>query len=179
MPSLSLPPAVMQYPLREKIGDPALFVGREQEFKNFHKWLAGMPRLLSQSRALLGRRKSGKTAFVQRLYNQLWSANGPLIPFYFSVPETAVWYPDFVLMYYCTFATQYIAFMERDPLLLRNPLEMTEIHAYAEAHGISRFARDVEGMLNELERGLHGLMWERAYRAPHGRYLRPTHPGDH
>lgn len=83
MQTFTLPPAVMQYPLREKISDPSLFVGREAELNNFHKWLTGMPRLLSQSRALLGRRKSGKTAFVQRLYNQLWSANGPVIPFIF------------------------------------------------------------------------------------------------
>lgn len=167
MQNVSLPPAVMQYPLREKIGDPSLFVGREQEFNNFHKWLAGMPRLLSQSRALLGRRKSGKTAFVQRLYNQIWSANGPVIPFYFSVPETAVWYPDFVLLYYRTFATQYIAFLERDPMLVQNPLELEEIRAYAEAHNISRFVRDVDGLLKEWERELYGSMWDRAYRAPH------------
>jgi hypothetical protein len=157
----------MQYPLREKIGDPSLFVGREREFNNFHKWLAGMPRLLSQSRALLGRRKSGKTAFVQRLYNQLWSANGPVIPFYFSVPETAIWYPDFVLLYYRTFATQYISFLERDPTLVQNPLELEEIRAYAAAHNISRFVRDVDGLLQEWERELYGSMWDRAYRAPH------------
>lgn len=167
MQNLSLPPAVMQYPLREKIGDPSLFVGREEEFNNFHKWLAGMPRLLSQSRALLGRRKSGKTAFVQRLYNQLWSANGPVIPFYFSVPETAIWYPDFVLLYYRAFATQYIAFLERDPTLVQNPLELEEIRAYAAAHNISRFVRDVDGLLKEWERELFGSMWDRAYRAPH------------
>jgi len=148
----------MQYPLREKIGDPSLFVGREREFNNFHKWLAGMPRLLSQSRALLGRRKSGKTAFVQRLYNQLWSANGPVIPFYFSVPETAIWYPDFVLLYYRTFATQYIAFLERDPTLVQNPLELEEIRAYAAAHNISRFVRDVDGLLQEWERELYGSL---------------------
>lgn len=70
-------------------------------------------------------------------------------------------------MYYRTFASQYIAFRERDSMLLRNPLEMEEIRAYAEAHDISRIVCDVDGLLNELERGLHGLMWERAYRAPH------------
>lgn len=167
MENLLLPPATMQYPLREKIGDPSLFVGREQEFKNFHKWLAGMPRLLSQSRALLGRRKSGKTAFVQRLYNQLWSANGPVIPFYFSVPETAVWYPVFALLYYRTFATQYIAFRERDTLLARTPLTMAEIRSYAETHALSAFVRDVDNIEQALQRGLHGLMWDTAYRAPH------------
>ncbi len=165
--TFALPPAVMQYPLREKIGDPSLFVGREQELNNFHKWLAGMPRLLSQSRALLGRRKSGKTAFVQRLYNQLWSANGPVIPFYFSIPETAVWYPVFALLYYRSFATQYIAFRERDAAMLRTLLSLEQIKAYGVAHALALFIQDVDNIAQALQDGLHGLMWDTAYRAPH------------
>jgi len=72
----------MQYPLREKIGDPELLVGREREWKNFGKWLRYIPKKLGQSRVILARRKSGKTAFVQRIFNQLWSENGAVIPFY-------------------------------------------------------------------------------------------------
>jgi Cdc6-like AAA superfamily ATPase len=80
----------MQYPLTENIGEPSLLVGREQEFRNFGKWLAKIEKRLSKSRAILARRKSsGKTAFVQRLFNQLWTANGMVIPFYFEFGETA------------------------------------------------------------------------------------------
>lgn len=43
MQNLSLPPALMQYPLREKIGAPALFVGREQEFKDFSHYYTLRP----------------------------------------------------------------------------------------------------------------------------------------
>lgn len=85
----------MQYPLKEKIGDPQLLVGREKEFQHFRKWIAGMPREISKSRAILGRRKSGKTAFVQRLFNELWSANGMVIPFFTAFPNrrsgTRIW----------------------------------------------------------------------------------------
>ncbi|RLC07625.1 MAG: hypothetical protein DRI57_25625, partial [Deltaproteobacteria bacterium] len=77
----------MQYPLQEKIGDPSILVGREEEFKNFGKWLAFIPRKLSKSRVILARRKSGKTAFVQRIFNQLWSENREVIPFYFDIAE--------------------------------------------------------------------------------------------
>jgi len=129
--------STMQYPLHEKIGDPDLFVGRKEEFESFHEWIEKMPRLMAQSRVLLARRKSGKTALVQRLFNQLWSANGRVIPFYFSIPETAIWYPAFALMYYRTFATQYISFLERDSELMQYPLEMAEIRAYGEANSIS------------------------------------------
>ncbi|MCB0060671.1 MAG: hypothetical protein KDE19_01095, partial [Caldilineaceae bacterium] len=162
-----LPESAMQYPLREKIGDPGLFVGRAHELRDFHQWIAGMPRLLSQSRALLGRRKSGKTAFVQRLFNQIWSANGDVIPFYFSVPETFMWYPEFVLLYYRTFATQYISFRERDPDLLLEPLSMEQIRAYGEAHGIAALVNHVNLIVDDQQKGYHGLMWDTAYRAPH------------
>ena len=33
----------------------------------------------------MGHKKSGKTAFVQRLFNQIWSANGPVVPFYLEM----------------------------------------------------------------------------------------------
>ncbi len=77
----------MQYPLQEKIGDPDLLTGREREFRTFGQWLSKIPKKLSKSRVILARRKSGKTSFVQRIFNQLWSENGALIPFYFDVAE--------------------------------------------------------------------------------------------
>ncbi len=66
----------MQYPLREKIGNPDLLAGREKEFDNIGKWIANIPKCLSKPRVILARRKSGKTAFVQRIFNRLWSAAG-------------------------------------------------------------------------------------------------------
>ncbi|MCP4754958.1 MAG: hypothetical protein GY866_29120, partial [Proteobacteria bacterium] len=56
----------METPLPERIGRPELFVGREKEFAGFNKWLSFIPKSLSKSRVILARRKSGKTAFVQR-----------------------------------------------------------------------------------------------------------------
>ena len=75
----------MQYPLEEKIGPPDLLVGRAKEFVRFNKWLKFIPRKLSKSWVILARRKSGKTSFVQRIFNQLWSQNGRVIPFYFDI----------------------------------------------------------------------------------------------
>ena len=157
----------MQYPLQEKIGDPDIFVGRGEEFKIFHEWIDWIPKRAAQSRVLLARRKSGKTAFVQRLFNQLWSANGEIVPFYFSIPETAIWYPSFVLMYYRTFATQYISFLERDPELVDGLLEMEEIKAYGGENSISTLVKHVKMILNAQQQGHPDLMWDAAYRAPH------------
>jgi len=161
----------MQYPLKEKIGNPDLFVGREREFKNFGQWLANIPRELSKSRVVLARRKSGKTALVQRIFNQLWSQNGQVIPFYFSVPENNMWYPDFAMEYYRAFASQYISFLERDEQLVRQPLSLEEIKAYGLSHptnpSMKGLVNDVDSLFKDKELNSHGLMWLTASNAPH------------
>ena len=156
---------MMQYPLKEKIGHPDLFVGRSREFKNFNQWLEKMPQELSKSRVILARRKSGKTVFVQRLFNQLWSANGQIVPFYFSVPETKMWLGNFAIRYYRTFASQYISFLERNPELVRQPLSLEKIKKYAEEKNLMLFVDDVELLLKQGNN--HDAMWETAYSAPH------------
>ncbi|MGB0384574.1 MAG: hypothetical protein ACPGWR_07095 [Ardenticatenaceae bacterium] len=156
----------MQYPLREKIGDPSLLVGREREWKNFGKWLRYIPKSLGKSRVILARRKSGKTAFVQRIFNQLWSENGAVIPFYFDIAEKKIWYPDFAINYYRAFASQYISFLERDESLVRSPLSLEEIRAYGTS-SVKLLVRDVDSLLNDQQKGSHDLMWITAYTAPH------------
>ncbi len=159
---------MMKYPLTEKIGDPELLVGREKEFKNFGKWIDYIPRMLSQSRVILARRKSGKTAIVQRIFNQLWSENGAVIPFYFNIGENKVWYPDFAINYYRAFASQFISFMERDETLVAKPYSLEEIREYGLKKEIKPFVDDVEFLLREKKAGgLHNSMWETAYAAPH------------
>ncbi|OQY54030.1 MAG: hypothetical protein DRR08_13035 [Candidatus Parabeggiatoa sp. nov. 2] len=157
----------MQYPLEEKIGTYDLLVGRAQEFKKLNKWIANIPNKLSKSGAILGRRKSGKTTFVQRLFNQIWSANGPVIPFYISIPDAPIWYPHLAIKYYETFASHYISFMERDPLIVDKPLNMAQIKAYGEANGNQVLVEDVDYMAGYLKSGGYDLVWDRAYRAPH------------
>ncbi len=78
----------MQYPLTEKIGNPDLLVGREKEFRILEQWLAKIPKRPGKSRVILARRKSGKTAIVQRIFNRRRTENGISIPFYFSIAET-------------------------------------------------------------------------------------------
>jgi hypothetical protein len=158
----------MQYPLSEKIGEPELFVGRKTEFANFNKWLANIPRKLSKSRAIIARRKSGKTAFVQRLFNQLWNENGAVIPFYFSFEENKIWYPDLAIKYYCAFASQYISFQERQPKWVNTPLSLEEIKEYGRKNSNSLLIRDTRFI--EQNRGIggnHSLMWDIVCSAPH------------
>ncbi|MDM8561369.1 hypothetical protein [Candidatus Parabeggiatoa sp. HSG14] len=158
----------MQYPLSEKIGDPDLFVGRKKEFRLLNKWLKNIPRRLSKSRVILARRKSGKTAIVQRIFNQVWSENGLVIPFYFSFEENKIWYPDLAIKYYCAFASQYISFLERDVKLVDKWLSLEKIRQYGVENSIENFVEEVDFLQNNKDiGGSHGLMWDIACSAPH------------
>jgi len=106
----------MTYALKERIGDPLIFSGRKKEMKLLLDWAAGIPREISKSRALLGRRKSGKTAIMQRLFNILWNQNGKVVPIYIEIPDEDLWLHDFVSKYYLIFASQYISFLSRTVL---------------------------------------------------------------
>ncbi len=157
----------MQYPLDERLGDPNLLVGRSDQFGEYHKWFAGIPKRLSKSRVILARKKSGKTAFIQRLFNQLWSANGSVIPFYLEIADQKVWYPELAISYFQTFASQYIAFRERDVTPVRDPLSLEAIAAYGRKHNVDLFDRVATELPDLFSKGLHGSMWNLAIHAPH------------
>ncbi|MCE7983143.1 MAG: hypothetical protein DYG89_18360 [Caldilinea sp. CFX5] len=157
----------MYYPLEEKIGHPDLLVGRAKEFTKFQQWINKIPDKLSKSRVILARRKSGKTAFVQRIFNQLWSANGKVIPFYFVFEEDKIWKPDLAVKYYRAFASQYISFIERETELVGKPLSLEQIRAYGVTKGNHVLVDDVDSLLNDQARASYGLMWDTACGAPH------------
>jgi len=157
----------MKYPLQEKIGNPDLLVGRDKEFEDLGKWTGNIPKKLSGSRVILARRKSGKTAIVQRIFNRLWSENGEVIPFYFDMTENPVWYPDLAVKYYCTFASQYISFSERDETLVRKPLSLEKIREYGVKKSVPSLVDDVDSILWAKKMEFHTSAWETACGAPH------------
>ncbi|MDM8551067.1 hypothetical protein QUF72_13350 [Desulfobacterales bacterium HSG2] len=161
----------MQYPLPEIIGNPDLLVGREKEFGLLDKWISRIPDRLSKSRAILARRKSGKTAIVQRIFNRLWSENGEVIPFYINIPERNVWFPNFAVGYYCAFASQYISFLERDQTPVDSPLTMEQIREYGKSKSLRQVVIDVDSMLHYKKNRDHDLLWQTASSAPK-RYAR-------
>ena len=163
----------MQYPLEEKIGVPELLVKRKREEANFGKWLSWIPKKLAKSRVILARRKSGKTAFVQRIFNQLWNENGTVIPFYFDVADVKTSLFELSVKYYCAFASQYISFLERDASLVDYPLSLQEIGEYGQAKSNTNLTRDVTVLLDYQKHRNYGLMWDTAYSAPN-RYASNT-----
>lgn len=106
--------------LKERIGNPHLFCGREKEMRRLLTWTSGIPKELSKSMAMLGRRKTGKTAIMQRLFNILWNQNDQVIPFYFEVHDQDICLLHFAEKYYCVFLSHFFSFVLRKILPLNN-----------------------------------------------------------
>ncbi len=110
----------MIYAFEERIGDPSLFCGRKQQMALLMNWVDMIPKKAAKSRALLGRRKCGKTAMMQRLFNILWNQNGLVVPFYLEVQDANQSLLAFSEEYYSTFMSQYLSFKTRRVLPLNN-----------------------------------------------------------
>ena len=106
----------MIYAIEERIGDPSLFCGRKNEMEMLLNWVNRIKIKRAKSKALLGRRKSGKTAIIERLYNILWNQNDRIVPFYFEMKDRNNWILDFACEYIQTCLTQYASFLTRTPL---------------------------------------------------------------
>ncbi|MBF0103277.1 MAG: hypothetical protein HQK77_20445 [Desulfobacterales bacterium] len=103
----------MRIYLEEKIGNPDLFTGRKRELKELLQWTTKIKQKLSPSRALMSRRKTGKTALLQRFYNLVFEANDGVIPFYYEVREENQWAIEFCEDFFTKFILHYIAFKSR------------------------------------------------------------------
>jgi len=156
----------MEYPLTEEIGNPDLLTGRKKDFGLLEQWLARIPKRLGKSRVILARKKSGKTAIVQRIFNRLWTENGIIMPFYFSIAEARIWYPEFAVEYYQAFASQYISFLERDKRIVKDHLSLEKIREYGLKKSLDILVSDVDSLADYKANGFYGLMWKTAYTAP-------------
>jgi hypothetical protein len=103
----------MDYALEERIGNPDLFTGRKEELAYFLNWINEIKERKSQSTAVLARRKMGKTAIMERLFNITFFKNNGVIPFYYEIKERKIWIVDFCIDFFLTFIYQYMAFKTR------------------------------------------------------------------
>ena len=153
------------YPLAEEIGDPELFVGREQEMNHLLDWAQRAKRLRSKSMGILARRKKGKTALLQRFFNVLFMKNDPqLIPFYYRIPEKRQAELDFTEMFYRRTLTQYFAFTTRTSDWVRTVLPMDALRELAASD--RSIAEDILAMEDMLARAPTSA-WPFAQEAAH------------
>lgn len=143
--------------LKEKIGNPDLFTGRKKELAFFLKWIEGIKKEISMSTAILSRRKTGKTALLQRLYNLTFDANNGVIPFYYEVKEGKRWAVDFCRDFYLTFIWQYMAWKTRNSAYI--DLAPEERHDFANTVTVAE--KEHLGYLVGSIRGVEKLVREK------------------
>jgi hypothetical protein len=158
----------MEYALEERIGNPDLFTGRKEELSYFLKWINDIKERKSQSTAILARRKMGKTALLERLFNITFYKNDGVIPFYYEIKEKDIWIVDFCIDFFLTFIYQYIAFKSREKGYLdkhkRKNLNLAKQAAINEGMDyLTGFIDDVE---YTIDHDHVDLLWETVREAP-------------
>ncbi len=157
----------MQLAMKEKIGHPELFTGRRQQLSNLLVWVAKIKRELSHSRAMPARRKSGKTALLQRLYNVVYAANDGVIPFYYEVPEQELWAMDFCQDFFLKFIFQYIAFKSRNPeYVTLDSAGFEDAMIFARQESQDHLCKWIDMYQNRAAQQSPFLTWDMARNAP-------------
>jgi len=159
----------MDYALKERIGKPELFTGRKEELAYFLKWINDIKEEKSQSTAMMARRKMGKTALLERLFNITFYKNDGVIPFYYEVKETKMWIGDFCQDFFLTFIYQYIAFKTRkheylDPFRKSNFARAKQEAKKENLEFLIQRIEDVEKLIRDEQLG---MLWEVVRIAPY------------
>lgn len=152
----------MEYAFEERIGDPDLFTGRKEELDFFLTWIGNIKKRLSQSSALLARRKMGKTALMERLFNITFAKNDGVIPFYYEIKERDMWIADFCQDFFLTFIYQYIAFKTRkkEYLSLINKSDFDLAVSVAEKEGLDYLTDIIDGVAHAIAHEKLDILWE-------------------
>jgi hypothetical protein len=159
----------MDYALKERIGKPELFIGRKNELSYFLKWINDIKEEKSQSTAMMARRKMGKTALLERLFNITFYKNDGVTPFYYEVKETKMWIGDFCQDFFLTFIFQYIAFKTRkneylDPFRKSN---FERAKQDAKKEGLEFLIQRIEDVEKLTRDEQLGMLWEVVRIAPY------------
>ena len=114
--------------LKEEIGKPELFTGRKKDLGFFLDWVDLVNDELGHSHVILARKRRGKTALVQRLFNHIYTrANPKIIPFYIRVDEGRTTQMQFSQRLFCSLISQYLGHKRRDPKLIRKTMELNRL----------------------------------------------------
>jgi hypothetical protein len=159
----------MDYALEERIGNPALFTGRKEELSYFLKWIGDIKERKSHSTAIMARRKMGKTALLERLFNITFFKNDGVIPFYYEIKEIEMWTVDFCRDFFLTFIYQYIAFKTRktEYLTPEEKNNFTRVKTAVVNEGLDYLTGVIEGVEYAVEHEQIDSLWETVRTAPH------------
>lgn len=121
-------------PIEDLVGD--LFVDRQEELRMCREWVENIPRESLNSFALVGRRRTGKTAILVKFFNELFGEQERVVPVfitfahYLNRKETISYY-DFAKEYFNGYLRCYLAFRYRKPVLVRQHVGFIELRKFA------------------------------------------------
>jgi hypothetical protein len=158
----------MDYAYKERIGKPELFTGRKKELGFFLKWIDDIKEEKSQSTAIMARRKMGKTAIMERLFNITFFKNDGVVPFYYEIKEAKMWMVDFSKDFFLSFIYQYIAFKSRKSLYLNpeNTSDFGKVAEIAKQEGLDYLVGIIEGAAHAVAHEEIDILWNIAREAP-------------
>jgi hypothetical protein len=158
----------MEYALEERIGNPDLFTGRKKEMAFFLKWIDDIKEKKSKSTAMLARRKMGKSAVMERLFNIIYYKNDGVIPFYYEIKENKIWVVDFCKDFFLTFIYQYIAFKSRKPeyLTMGSVNDFEKTLESAKKEGLDYLCGIIEDAASAAAHEEIGILWNIVREAP-------------
>lgn len=151
----------------EEIGDD-WFVNRHDELELYWQWATNIPKRVKGSYALIGLRRTGKTAILRRLFNRLFNEQEHVLPVYISFarylrrPKPIDAY-QFAEEYFTGLLRSYLAFRYRAPELLTWNREYRELLEFAQekadALALDWFRSYESGLAHRHERTrAHSLM---------------------
>jgi hypothetical protein len=158
----------MEYALKERIGKPELFTGRKEELSYFLKWIDDIKEEKSQSTAVMARRKMGKTAVMERLFNITFFKNDGVIPFYYEIKENDIWVLDFCQDFFLTFIYQYIAFKTRKTEYLKpeDKSDFKQLSRVAKKEGLDYLTGIIAGAAHAVAHEKIDILWNIVREAP-------------
>jgi hypothetical protein len=158
----------MDYAYEERIGNPDLFTGRKEELAYFLKWISDAKERKSMSTAILARRKMGKTALLERLFNITFYKNDGVIPFYYEIEENDIWIVDFCQDFFFTFIYQYIAFKTRKTQYLKpgDKSDFEKLSAVAKKEGLDYLDEIIAGAAHAVAHEKIDILWSLVREAP-------------
>ena len=158
----------MDYAREERIGNPDLFTGRKKELDYYLKWINDIKERKSQSTALMARRKMGKSALMERLFNITFFKNDGVIPFYYEIKENDIWVVDYCKDFFLTFIYQYIAFKSKTPEYLKpeSRSDFREAVKIAKKEGLDYLVGIIKDAAHAVAHEEIGILWEIVREAP-------------
>jgi hypothetical protein len=121
-------------PLEDLVGE--LFVNRDEELTMYWEWATRVPTPVANSFALVGRRRTGKTAIMRKVFNRLFHEQERVLPVYISFSRylervEPISSYEFAQVYFTGYIGCYLAFRHREPMLLRDHYDFNQLREFA------------------------------------------------